>query len=782
MNPERDHDIGLDRRKLTFHCFSKTLPHREPSPSAFECSGPVAFIVAMTMIIGDGKKQVHYGESGYKKRKARVSTLFRSGVLLCQYLAIIFLLAGSPSVVRAQAQNDTTKAPSVSSNVAVTDPTPSETVVTETIAPLPTTTTITAPTVPPSVPGPSLVTPSIPTPPPTPVITTTIPSRSQTLSPTRTMKPSNVPSGVPSSAPTGSVAPSYTPTEHPTIQPTWLEASSKESKFRQEFKVGNGREFNDDEIGFLQVIYKQLTEDFAPLTASEVESKITTICTVDRQEFLIEVGGRRLQGDTGSDATPQLLRRRGRRLQDAPNNPNVRTINVDYTMKYESKHYNVTQYPKLFQNWTNSNLDKILEALTTLKMNVTEVDGARRIVVSTPAPSYSVFPSAKPTVSPTITPVPSSLTEAPIDTSDTIMTGDDDPKNNVSLNIIIIAVSLIIAFSIIVIGVFVYYRKRRVNRLDDFGANSTKRSQIGESKIQDDTRWAGSATGAPNPSYGTSETKAYGSSFGKHLDMPSRSAGVVSSGDGSLVSSQSLISRGNSMGGDSRDESDSAHILVDEFDQYKDQNLEKMRADIEDLPECDGMMSQAVAKALIDQDDDTVISYWGGNHDITAPEIEASALGFVLDWLKRNAKISDREKREMIQEQLNKMTASVLHKVIGPDDATRTIHECAVLLGLKLASELSVTTILISGMRKKATEADIRRTFSVFGDVAVAAVAPNERGFGILRFRSNNAVNRAMGKFRTEEVVVEDVAVQLLAIRAGSNMRDTEGNGVTKII
>merc|ERR1712194_390932 len=202
-----------------------------------------------------------------------------------------------------------------------------------------------------------------------------------------------------------------------------------------------------------------------------------------------------------------------------------------------------------------------------------------------------------------------------------------------------------------------------------------------------------------------------------------------------------------------------------------DQNLEKMRSDIENLPDCNGMMSQAVAKALIDQHDEAVTSssYWGGDDDITAQEIEASALGFVFDWLKRNGKVSDRDKKDMMQEQLNKMTASVLHKVIGPEDATRTIHEIAVLLGLKLASELSVTTILISGMRKKANEADIHKTFSVYGDVATAAVAPNDKGFGILRFKSNGAVKRAMGKFRTAEIVVEDVAVHLFLIKAGSN-------------
>lgn len=135
-----------------------------------------------------------------------------------------------------------------------------------------------------------------------------------------------------------------------------------------------------------------------------------------------------------------------------------------------------------------------------------------------------------------------------------------------------------------------------------------------------------------------------------------------------------------------------------------------------------------------------------------------------------------------MQEQLNKMTASVLHKVIGPDDATRTIHECAVLLGFQLASDLTVTTIVISGMRKKATEDDVRKAFSVFGDVAVAAVAPNFKGFGMLRFKSSNSVDRAMKKFRTSEVVVEDVAVQLKAIQTGRNTDDTESNGGSKII
>lgn len=416
----------------------------------------------------------------------------------------------------------------------------------------------------------------------------------------------------------------------------------KETKFRQEFQVGNGREFNDDELSLFQTLYQRYTVDFAPIPASEVEEKITTVCTVDKQTFLFTNRKRRLQKDKGLIS---YLRRGLRGLEDVTVEQETDTLNVDYTMSYESRHYNVTEYPKLFQNWTTNNLNVVLEQMQFLNFDVVSVNVPRRILVRTPAPTISVAPSEAPTLAPTTSPRPSNLaTEEFIPTLEPTEVGAGNGFGQ--FNIIIISVSLIIAVAIIAIGLFLFYRKRRTNRDDSF-INASKRSSVRGSEMHSNMRWASSNRGdGHNPSYtSTSETKAYGSSYGRHSDAPTRLADAVSSPPGSLVSSQSLISRGNSMGGDSREEDDAAHTLVDEFDQYKDQNLEKMRAEIEGLPECDGMMSQAVAKALIDQDDELVLSsYWGGDQDITPEEIEASALGFVLDWLKRNGKVSDREK------------------------------------------------------------------------------------------------------------------------------------------
>ena len=83
-----------------------------------------------------------------------------------------------------------------------------------------------------------------------------------------------------------------------------------------------------------------------------------------------------------------------------------------------------------------------------------------------------------------------------------------------------------------------------------------------------------------------------------------------------------------------------------------------------------------------------------------------------------------------MQETLNKMVASVRHGFLPPEDASRTIHECAALLGLQLASEIPVTTLIVSGMRKTVTADDMKEAFREFGDIAEAAVASYQRGFG----------------------------------------------------
>jgi len=154
-----------------------------------------------------------------------------------------------------------------------------------------------------------------------------------------------------------------------------LETSSmKETKFRQEF--GAGREFQANELIIFERLLEGFTNEFSPET--EAASKIRTSITFKNQN-----------------------------LRD-----NV--LYLHYAAKYESGYYDVTEYPLLFQNYTNNHLDVLLEQLQLLNLNVTYVNGPKRILIQTPPPTVSSMPSAEPTKAPSYSPAPSqSPTQSP---------------------------------------------------------------------------------------------------------------------------------------------------------------------------------------------------------------------------------------------------------------------------------------------------------------------------------------------------------------------------------
>jgi len=231
------------------------------------------------------------------------------------------------------------------------------------------------------------------------------------------------------------------------------------------------------------------------------------------------------------------------------------------------------------------------------------------------------------------------------------------------------------------------------------------------------------------------------------------------------------------MNGDSVTEQDGTHHLAAEFYQYKDQNMEKMRNEVEStLSGADGMLSQAMHLAFVEDEDESIDPnelYWGGSGDPI--EIEASALCEVNDWLKRKEGANQEDRRVFMEETMNKMVASVRHGVIEPAQATHTIHECAAMLGLELAleAEMEDTTLVITGMRKTVTKTDTIVAFREFGEIEDAAVSSNARGFGLVRFASPKSAQLAMRKFRKEEIVVQDVAVMVRSLRSGSVPQDT---------
>mmetsp|Transcript_19116 Transcript_19116/g.44403 ORF Transcript_19116/g.44403 Transcript_19116/m.44403 type:complete len:480 (-) Transcript_19116:63-1502(-) len=471
MHSDREYIIGLDRRKSALESsYSRPLPQRD-KPIHPSHSGPVEIPprgVAMTATTGYGGFEAQNGKSGNKNNRTRFSTLSRSGALLYPHLAIFFLVAANllPSVVRAQAQNGT---------IAVTVPPDTlETIIPgATVAPL----TINA------------TNSSIPTPPPTPNPTTS-PTFFPTASPTVSIKPSGTPSAQPSPAPSRSPAPTRTPSWQPTMQPSISTPIMKETKFRQEFTVGNGREFNNEDIFVFETLYQRYTTVYLPLLPSEAAAKIESKCTVDKQIFL----------DSASTGIGNQLI-------------------VDYTMKYSSQYYDVTTYPKLYQNWTNSNLNVVLDQMQALKLNVTQIDSAKRILIATFAPTASFAPSTLPTAFPTtsLDPTLSSSDEPFTTPGNTVIptiypTVRVQPEpNRSSFGVIYSSVALLLAGLMLAISLFLYCQKGRRAQAGGFdikdakAARGNKRSDPEHGESQVDSKEV-RINSPPPEAFGTLET------------------------------------------------------------------------------------------------------------------------------------------------------------------------------------------------------------------------------------------------------------------------------------
>ncbi|CAJ1945406.1 unnamed protein product [Cylindrotheca closterium] len=569
--------------------------------------------------------------------------------------------------------------------------------------------------------------------------------------------PSNFPSAsdVPSPSPSLSFPPSDLPSEYPTPEPTFANEVVSSASFRQRFIVGNGRKFFPTELGFIESLYIGSTANFAT-DHPDVELRVVSKCNVTDQVPGPKINRRFLLEKTSRNSLRRSLQQ-------------VEFVDVDFEMTYSSVYINVTDYPIFFQQYINRNNDTIVSKMQTLGLNVTQAQQAQRFVVitteptvapgpiptamPTPLPSLSSPPSLQPSFNPTAIPsvLPTDLSSAPT-TSPQAELNQDGP----STETIVIVVSVVIAGSIVLVGLLIYCRKRTLDRDRQFRSNTAQRKDGVLQQPPYSLPTEGHLSGINSNDFAGTHSLVKGDD---EVDLLNES----------LISGQSLLSAGNSMDGDSHDEADPTHVLADEFDQYKDPHLERMRADVEgNLTGFDSMMSQALTRALIDDDDnvDPRELLWGGNGKLTGAEIEASALGEVTDWLKRKEHATLQEKRGFMQETLNKMVASVRQGVLGPDDASRTIHECAALLGLQLASEIPVTTLIVTGMRKNVSARDMIDTFCEFGQISEAAVAPNKRDFGILRFKTNQSVKRAMEKLRVGEIVVQDVAVHVKVLQS----------------
>merc|ERR1719416_11576 len=113
----------------------------------------------------------------------------------------------------------------------------------------------------------------------------------------------------------------------------------------------------------------------------------------------------------------------------------------------------------------------------------------------------------------------------------------------------------------------------------------------------------------------------------------------------------------------------------------------------------------------------------------------------------------------------------VLYKIMGMNSSIRILYECCtVLLQMELLNSTANTkfgttlqqnnnkTILITGMRKNVNIHNVISTFQMFGTMNYIALASFSRDFGFVRYHDADISNAVVRKFRSSEIVVQDVA------------------------
>ena len=572
-----------------------------------------------------------------------------------------------------------------------------------------------------------------------------------TVAPVAPPSPSGSLTFAPQPAPNSTKPPSSRPptlqptpvvTQVPSHAPTTAIVATAKGLYRQDFVVPRDKTsntivatfYNDTQLLLMGELFAGYTYNFVDQAVAQVEA----VCVFD-------VDGQ--QGFVRAD--------------------NVTVNSIDYSCQWTSRETEDLEFlPDAFLDYVTANLNVLTVDMKNLGLPIIEAEVPITRMISSPAPTISHVPSLVPSTAPTSSSPPS---ESPslfpsLEPTTAIMptTAPNFPpftpvpqleKERPSAGII----SLIVIMSgLAVLGALAAYyfytkKKQTENAPSTFTVSSmAANSRAGQSLLNL----------RPSSIY---TSNGGDSSEQQQQDMETN---VVISPADSLLSNKSMLSAGDSgLGDESGDEMDNTKNLQDEFDEYKDQNLEVLRQNIEgNLTGFEGIMSAAVTNALMGDEEANVETQeliWGCGPDPQGEEIEASVLFEVSDWMKRNESAEAERKRSFMQEILNRMVRSVRFGVLNAEDASRTIHESAALLGLQLAEELPVTTVIISGMRKTTTAEDMKKTLKEFGDIGVAAVASGRRGFGIVRFRRSSYVDLALRRYRSGEIVILDVSIQM---------------------
>lgn len=627
--------------------------------------------------------------------------------------------------------------------------------------------------------------------------------------------PSLLPSGFPSGEPTSSPLPtlyhseppsqypSIIPTDHPSNFPTFRTLQISTVTYEQHFLreeqavLGSDDSENNQQISFCRIL-EGYTSKFA--SAKGVE----TSCEIIDQE-LRDASRRKLQ-ETETELPPYWV------------------IIIHYRMTFESRHFSVEGYNTEFLRFMNAptlvntstttketvfaNLQKFEKDLGAVGISV--IGAFHTTAIPTMKPTHSRKPSLSPskmaTESPSMTPAFSS---APTSTHSSFPSSSLERKTTIEPTVdkangpnTAGTVVLVLAS---IIGVVVVYNRLKNKSLNNgkfpSAFNETSNLAQLEPSCYDNEHDSDQMQPGGFPEHHVPPNEQ---ARPEHEDPSIDSEGFLSHSDGGgndestfihyphndpniyvpphedIISKGSLLSVGLTVSSDNIIEQDSTHILIDEFDDFKHQGVESMRASVEDsISESDDMMSQAITKSLMSDDEYFIAKYdldTLATLHLDAMDYEVSELCSIYEWRRKTQGATDDDRRSRLQETLDKMVIYVRYSILKPEDATRTLHGCAALLGWPLENDIPRTTLIVTGLRKTAEKKVLYQSFSEFGEIVGVAVALKQRGFGLVRYQSSKSVQRALTKNHNDEIVVQDVGVVIKVLESEAPVLEKPSN------
>lgn len=473
---------------------------------------------------------------------------------------------------------------------------------------------------------------------PTPALTET----SATLVPFTSLQPSLRPTNstdstgtptfpVPTTSPQ-SGSPTLT-IQFPSSQPSNNETASITRPCSQLLLISEAEEFDEIQLGIYSLQIQSYTDKFGYFVG---EPLIVTKCEVVNQSL---AEARKRWRDLVVEAFKRLWPWRQATIEGT-------YLQIEFNIMYSSKYYRydeISLYPSQFQQYMNDNLEQVTLDYQTRFLPVVEAKDV--VVYNTDSPTISPVPTSPPmeavlTQSPlgegeTLPPTAfkssaPTFSPAPTISSSPLLPIVDTPKPTRSEIVndqrsFVVGLAAGLSGAALIVLLFILYTQRTISQRKREGGGETDGSKRSPNGGIEMTR--------------NDNGKAYNATDDQLEDGTSQIAGEVNEVMDVIVSNPSMVSEGGSLGSNPNDIQEGVPVetLQDEFDNYKNQDLEFMRNGVEEsVYGAEGMMSLAMTRALMEEEEVNVD--WGGAQD--CPSMEANIFCEANDWLRKNEKAS----------------------------------------------------------------------------------------------------------------------------------------------